>query len=38
MTMQSKRALIATVAGEWISLPKGTCEGLLNGRAVEKAQ
>jgi uncharacterized membrane protein len=26
-------------AGEWISLPKGTCERLLNGRAVpEKAQ
>jgi uncharacterized membrane protein len=26
-------------SGEWISLPKGTCERLLNGRAVaEKAQ
>ena len=26
-------------AGEWLSLPKGTCERLLNGRAVpEKAQ
>jgi uncharacterized membrane protein len=26
-------------AGEWISLPKGTCERLLNGRAEpEKAQ
>ena len=25
--------------GEWLSLPKGTCERLLNGRAVpEKAQ
>lgn len=29
----------ADAAGEWISLPKGTCERLMNGRPVaEKAQ